>query len=57
MISAVQALELLKQSGHMDRDTELAKIECDIKKAINNGEYQLLIDVSYRVPTCRNYLE
>ena len=26
MISAVQALELLKQSGHMDCDTELAYI-------------------------------
>ena len=56
MISAVQALELLKQSGHMDCDTELAKIECDIKKAINNGEYQLLIDLECYTQTIRRVI-
>ena len=56
MINAIQALELLKQSGHMDCDTELAKIERDIKKAINNGEYQLLIDLECYTPTTRRVI-
>jgi len=53
VITAVQALELLKQSGNMDCDIELAKIERDIKQSINVGEYQLLIDLECYTPTIR----
>ena len=40
----------------MDCDIGLAKIERDIKKAINNGEYQLLIDLECYTPTTRRVI-